>query len=100
MLFSGESLFILTVLYAIRKQLIGAHDLIIDNAPILAWRRRDPDAAFGHAPAHHPRPLLRGFRVHTLICRGSGLPIFFLLFPAHAHDAPFAKRLLAGAVCL
>jgi hypothetical protein len=23
----------------------------------------------------------RGFRVHTLICRGSGLPLFFLLSP-------------------
>jgi hypothetical protein len=51
-----ESLFILTVRYAIRKRLIGARDLIIDSAPILAWRCRDPDAAFGHAPAHHPRP--------------------------------------------
>src|SRR6266705_1780481 len=95
-----ESLFVLTVLQAIRRRLIGARDLIIDSAPILAWRRRDPDAAFGHAPAHHPRPLLLGFRVHTLICRGSGLPILFLLFPAHAHDAPFAKLLLAGAVRL
>ena len=93
-----ESLFILTVLQALRRRLIGARDLIIDSAPILAWRRRDPDAAFGHAPAHHPRPLLRGFRVHTLICRGSGLPLFFLLSPANSHDAPFAKLLLAGAV--
>ena len=40
------------------------------------------------------------YRVHTLICRGSGLPLFFLLSPAHAHDAPFAKRLLAWAVQL
>jgi transposase len=40
----------------------------------------------------------RGFRVHTLICRGSGLPLFFLFSPANAHDAPFAKILLAGAV--
>src|SRR3989440_4566523 len=93
-----ESLFVLTVLQALRRRLIGARDLIIDSAPILAWRRRDPDAAFGHAPAHHPLPLLRGFRVHTLICRGSGLPLFFLLSPANAHDAPFAKLLLAGAV--
>jgi hypothetical protein len=95
-----ESLFVLTVLQAIQRRLIGARDLIIDSAPILAWRRRDPDAAFGHAPAHHPRPLLLGYRVHTLICRGSGLPLFFLLSPAHLHDAPFAKRLLAWAVQL
>ncbi len=51
-----ESLFVLTVVHALRSRLIGARDLIIDSAPILAWRRRDPDAAFGHAPAHHPRP--------------------------------------------
>jgi transposase len=95
-----ESLFVLIVQQAIRHRLIGACDLIIDSAPILAWRRRDPDAAFGHVPAHHPRPLLRGFRVHTLICRGSGLPLFFLLSPANSHDAPFARRLLAWAVHL
>ena len=85
-----ESLFIVAVLHAIRSRLIGARDLIIDSAPILAWKRHDPDAAYGHAPAQHPRPLLRGFRVHTLICRGSGLPLFFLLSPANVHDAPFA----------
>jgi hypothetical protein len=56
-----------------------ARDLIVDSAPILAWRRADPDAAFGHAPAHHPRPLLLGYRLHTLLCRGTGLPVLFLL---------------------
>jgi Transposase DDE domain len=35
--------------------------------------------------------------VHTLICRGSGLPLLFLLSPANPHDAPFAQRLLAWA---
>jgi transposase len=95
-----EALFILSVLTAIRCRLISARDLIIDSAPILAWRRADPDAAFGHAPAQHPRPLLRGYRVHTLICRGSGLPRFFLLSPANAHDAPFARPLLTWAVRL
>src|SRR5438876_1299360 len=95
-----ESLFVLTIVHAIRPRLIGVRDLIIDSAPILAWRRRDPDAAYGYAPAHHPRPLLRGFRVHTLICRGSGLPLFFLLSPANSHDAPFAQRLLEWAMCL
>jgi len=95
-----EALFILSVLTALRCRLIGARDLIIDSAPILAWRRTDPDAAFGHAPAQHPRPLLLGYRVHTLLCRGSGLPLFFLLSPANFHDAPFARQLLEWAVRL
>jgi transposase len=47
-----------------------------------------------------PVQISRGFRVHTLICRGSGLPLFFLLSPANLHDAPFVQRLLAWAVRL
>jgi transposase len=85
---------------AVHPRLIGARDLVVDTAPILAWRRRDPDAAVGHAPAHHPQPLLHGFRVHTLLCRGSGLPLLFLLSPANVHDAPFARPLLTLAVRL
>jgi DDE family transposase len=95
-----ESLFVLTVCRAVRCRLIGARDLIIDSAPLLAWRRADPDAAVGHAPAHHPRPLLRGYRVHTLLCRGSGLPVHFLVWPANSHDGPFARPLLEWAVRL
>ena len=41
-----EALFILTVLVALHRRLIGARDLIIDSAPILAWRRADSDAAY------------------------------------------------------
>ena len=48
-----EALFFLTVRTAIRRRLIGARDLIIDSAPVLAWCRSDPDAAVGHAPAQH-----------------------------------------------
>jgi len=95
-----ETLFVLTVKEALRRRVIGAHDLIIDSAPIKAWRRADPDAHHGHAPAHHPTAFLRGYRVHTLLCRGSGLPVFFRLAPANRHDAPFAKPLLAAAVTL
>jgi hypothetical protein len=93
-------LIVLSVLTALRRRLISARDLIIDSAPILAWRRADPDAAFAHAPTHHPRPLLRGYRVHTMLCRGSGLPLFFLLSPANVHDAPFSRPLLEWAVRL
>ncbi|MDP9375312.1 MAG: transposase [Chloroflexota bacterium] len=95
-----EMLFVVAVGEALRGGLTRARDLIIDSAPILAWRRRDPDAASGHAPAHHPTRFLRGFRAHTLLCRGSGLPLFFVVAPANAHDAPFAKLLLSWAVRL
>ena len=95
-----EALFVLAVKEALRVRLIGARDLIIASAPLKAWRRADPDARYGHAPAHHPAPLLCGYRVHTLLCRGSGLPLLFRLAPANAHDAPFAQPLLALAVTL
>jgi transposase len=96
----SEMLFVLLVRAGLWMGLTRARDLIIDSAPILAWRRADPDAAFGHAPAHHPRPLLLGYRLHTLLCRGTGLPLLFLLSRANVHDAPFARPLLELAVRL
>jgi hypothetical protein len=96
----AEALLVVLVRLAFHRRLIGARDLVVDSAPILAWRRTDPDAAVGHAPHHHPRPLLRGYRVHTLLCRGSGLPLLFLLSPANVHDAPCARPLLEWAVRL
>lgn len=92
-----EMLLVVLVREALRRRLIGARDLIVDSAPVLAWRRRDPDAACGHAPRHHPARFLRGYRAHTLLCRGSGLPLFAVVAPASAHDAPFARLLLAWA---
>jgi len=96
----SEMLFVLLVRAGVWMGLTRARDLIIDSAPILAWRRTDPDAAIGHAPAHHPRPLLLGYRVHTLLCRGTGLPLLFRLSTAKVHDAPFARPLLECARCL
>ncbi len=95
-----EMLFVVLVHLALQVRLMSGRDLIIDSAPILAWRRRAPDAALGPAPHHHARPLLWGYRVHTLLCRGSGLPLLAFVAPANGHDAPFAQPLLATAVRL
>ena len=100
-----EVLFVEAVRQAVRTRLIGARELIIDSAPIKAWRRADPDARYGHAPAHHPTAFLPGFRLHTLPCRGSGLPgtrarVSFRVAPANQHDAPFVRPLLALPVRL
>lgn len=95
-----ETLFVVLVQLALHVRLLSGRDLIVDSAPILAWRRRDPDAALGHAPHHHARPLPWGYRVHTLLGRGSGLPLLGFVAPANGHDAPFAPPLLATAVRL
>src|SRR3989440_9828922 len=58
-----EALFVLSVLTALRRRLIGARDLIIDSAPILAWRRADPDAAKGM-----PRPSIRARSYAAIAC--------------------------------
>jgi hypothetical protein len=97
---ASETLFVLLVRAGFSMGLTHARDVILDSAPILAWRHADVDAAIGHAPAHHPRPLLRGYRLHTLLCRGTGLPLLFLLSRANVHDAPFARPLLELAVRL
>jgi hypothetical protein len=86
-----EALFVLSVLSGIRRQLISAHDLIIDSPPILGSRRADPNAAVGHASAQHPHPLIRVYHVHTLHCRGSDLPFCFLL----SQPMPKMRPLLA-----
>ena len=95
-----ETLFVILVQLALRLRLLSGRDLIVDSAPILAWRQRDPDVALGHVPHHHARPLLWGYRVHTLLCRGSGLPLLAVVAPANGYDAPFAQPLLASAVRL
>ncbi len=97
---ASEMLFVLLVRAGLWMGLTHARDLIIDSAPILAWRRANPDATVGHAPAHHLRPLLLGYRLHTLLCRGTGLSLLFLLSRANVHDAPFARPLLTLAVRL
>src|SRR5215213_1459202 len=45
-----EMLFVVAVRAALAAGLSRGRDLIIDSAPIRAWRRSDPDAAVGHAP--------------------------------------------------
>jgi hypothetical protein len=81
-----EALFVLTVLTALRRQLIGARDLIIDSVPILAWHRADPDAAFGHAPAQHPRSPARLSRSYLDLSR-FGIATLFSAFSSSEQSA-------------
>ena len=97
---ASEMLFVLLVRARLWMGLTRARDLIIDSAPHSGLAPGRSRCRLRPCPAHHPRPLLLGYRLHTLLCRGSGLPLLFLLSPANVHDAPFARPLLELAVRL
>jgi hypothetical protein len=101
---------ILSVLTAIRRRLIGARDLIIDRAPLLAWHRADPDAADrARACSTSPSALDVCYRVHTLICRGHPLesqaaeePLLFASYAGPGRNWANAVALnafLVGSFC-
>ncbi len=48
---ASELIFVLLVRAGLRMGLTHGRDPIVDNAPVLAWHRADPDAAGGTQPA-------------------------------------------------
>lgn len=75
----------------IRSGVIIAKDLIIDSTTVLAWYKDDIEAGWSYAKKF-------GYKVHTIICRDSMLPLWFLVSPANRNDAPYAIPLLDGVV--
>jgi len=53
---ASEIRFVLLIRASLWMGPTSAQDLTVDSAPILAWRRADPDAAVGHAPRAPPPP--------------------------------------------
>ncbi len=72
---------------------ISAKDLIIDSTTVLAWYKNDIEAGWSYAKKF-------GYKVHTIICRHSMLPLWFFVSPANDHDSPYAKPLLQKVVHL
>lgn len=67
-----------------------------DSTTLQGWFRVDPDAKWSY-----PKPWkgsVWGYKVHTLLCRWSQLPVMFLVTPANRQDSLFAITLLALAV--
>lgn len=79
----------------IRSKIIHGVDVVLDSTTQKAWFHGDPDASWSF-----PKPWKGstwGYKVHTLLCRWSELPILFLVTPANCHDSPLAIPLLALA---
>jgi hypothetical protein len=80
----------------LRAQIIHGVDGVLDSTTQQAWFHGDTAAAWSF-----PKPWKGstwGYKVHTLLCRWSELPIMFLVTPANRHDSPLAIPLLSLAV--
>jgi hypothetical protein len=71
-------------------------DVILDGTTQRIWFHDDPEAGWSY-----PKPgkgSTWGYKVHTLLCRWSQLPILFLVTPANRQESIAAIPLLALAV--
>jgi hypothetical protein len=79
-----------------RRKIIHGVDVVLDSTTLQAWYHRDPDAGWSFPKRW--KGSIWGYKVHTLLCRWSELPIMFLVTPANFYDSLAAIPLLALAV--
>jgi hypothetical protein len=91
-------IFVALVTALLRMGLIKGWDLIIDSSLLAAWYHDDPDAAWSWPSAWKGRVF--GYKVHTILCRWSYLPLLFVVTPANYNDGPLAIPMFAAIVLL
>ncbi len=90
--------FVALVTALLKMGVIKGWDLIIDSSLLAAWYHRDPEAAWSWPSAHKGRVF--GYKVHTILCRWSYLPLLFVVTPANANDGPLAIPMFAAVLLL
>jgi len=68
----------------VRLGVITGKALMVDSSLLSAWRADDPGARW---QKYAGKPAVFGYKVHTVLCGQSDLPVFLLLTPAHPHDS-------------
>lgn len=90
--------FVALVWQLLRLGVIKGTDVILDGTTLRIWFHKDPEAGWSF-----PKPWkgsVWGYKVHTLLCRWSQLPILFLITPANRQESIAAIPLLALSVVL
>lgn len=85
--------FVLLVGQLIRLGVIYGTDVILDGTTLHAWFHHDPEADWSF-----PKPWkgsIWGYKVHTVLCRWSQLPMMFLVTPANRQELVLAIPLLS-----
>lgn len=88
--------FVALVWQLVGMGVIVGQDVILDATTQRVWFQDDPEAGWSY-----PKPgkgSLWGYKVHTLLCRWSQLPIMFLVTPANRQESVLAIPLLILAV--
>ena len=89
-------LFIGMVGQLLRLGLIEGTDLILDGTTLQVWFHQDPEAGWSF-----PKPWKGstwGYKVHTVLCRWSQLPMMFLVTSANRQESILAIPLLSLTV--
>ena len=76
--------FLALVAQLIRMGVITGQALIVDSSLLSAWRGDDPGASW---QKYAGKQAVFGYKVHTVLCAQSDLPVFMLLTPAHPYDS-------------
>lgn len=85
-------LFIALVWQLIRLGVIQGTDVIMDATTLPAWFHQAWQAAWSFPKAW--KGSVWGYKVQTLLCRWSQLPLMFLVTPANRQESQFAIALL------
>jgi Transposase DDE domain len=89
-------LFVAFVVQLLRLGVISGTDVIMDGTTLELWFQKDAQAGWSYPKAWQGS--IWGYKVHTLLCRWSQLPIMFLVSPANRQESVFAIALLKLAV--
>ena len=81
----------------IRLGVVVGQALIVDSTRLQAWYHDDPDAAW---VKYGKKTTLSGYKVHTVLCQASQLPIFVWATPANVHDTVVGWAILPATVWL
>lgn len=91
-------LFMLGLVWQLVKLgVITGRELILDSTLLRAWHHADPGAAW---VKYRGRAAVFGYKVHTLLCRATTLPILCVVTPANIRDATLAIPMLLASVLL
>ena len=90
--------FVSLVMELVTLGVIRGDDLIIDSTFLRAWSLKDTAGGWYYRAGQARERF--GFKVHTMLCRWSTLPVLFIVTPANVHDSVVAIPLFRAVKAL